>query len=172
VTDSLTAAIGRLCRRCNLCCNGVLFADVKLQPDDAAGPLIDAGIPVRKRSRGAAFQQPCPALEADGCCRVYGERPARCREFVCRVLQRQSEGTLGEDRAARIIGKARRQADRIIQLLRASGNSDESAPLTRRYQAVMRTPVDLSDPEAGDRRGELMMAVHELMDLARREFLT
>ncbi len=35
----------------------------------------------------------------------------------------------------------------------------------------MAAPVDLSDPEAADRRGELMMAANELMQWVQRHFL-
>ena len=60
----------------------------------------------------------------------------------------------------------------VSVLLHELGQTDESRPLTHRYRAVMQQPVDLSDGgRVADLRGELMLAVGELMDLVHREFL-
>ncbi|HAV64876.1 MAG TPA: hypothetical protein DCY13_21215 [Verrucomicrobiales bacterium] len=95
-----------------------------------------------------------------------------CRRFECGVLREVSAGSLSEAAALRIIARTRKLAEKVGRLLRLLGDHDESRPLTRRYQSVMRTPIDLADPEAGDHRGELMMAVHELMELAQGRFLS
>jgi hypothetical protein len=165
-------AIARLCPQCNLCCNGVLFADVKLTPDDRAGDLKALGLPVRRRGACGSFAQPCAALAADGCCRVYASRPAMCRRFECGVLQEVQTGRLTPEQAIALIRRARRLAENVTRLLRALGNHDEHRPLTRRYQAVMRQPIDLAaGEEPADRRGELMLAVHRLMGIVQARFL-
>jgi hypothetical protein len=43
--------------------------------------------------------------------------------------------------------------------------------LTQRYAEAMSAPVDLSVEAAADQRGELMLAVNELMQALERDFL-
>jgi Fe-S-cluster containining protein len=164
--------VGELCLRCGLCCNGVLFADVRLKAGDGPERLRHAGINVRKQGKSCRFPQPCAALESDGRCKVYEVRPTMCRQFECGVLGETLAGRMSSAQALGWIRKAKRFASEVERLLVASGNRDAHLPLTHRYQAVMREPIDLADDdEAGDRRGELMMAVHRLMELVRRQFL-
>ena len=76
-----------LCLQCGLCCNGVLFADVKLRPADDPERLKAGGLPVRGKGKNLGFAQPCAALQPDGKCCVYQDRPAMCRQFECGVLK-------------------------------------------------------------------------------------
>lgn len=162
----------RLCASCGLCCNGVLFADVKLGSKDAVPVLVSHGLPIRRRGGRCAFDQPCVALQVDGHCGVYADRPGMCREFECGVLRQMLAGQVSEAEAVRVIGRAQKLARKVGGLLERAGNLDTHLPLARRYQAVMRQPIDLSTgDEAGDLRGELMLAVHALMELLHRRFL-
>ena len=96
----------------------------------------------------------------------------RCRAFECRLLQRTQAGEVTESAALKIIQLARRRAENVRRLLRELGDTDEAAPLSRRYQRMMRQPIDLSDGDRlGDLRGELMLAVGELVGLLERNFL-
>ena len=96
-----------------------------------------------------------------------------CRQFECGVLRQFTAGELSEPQALQLIRQARHQAARVTDLLRASGNHDEQEPLTKRYQAVMRQPIDLAaGEEAGEQRGELMLAVNGLMTLLQARFLS
>ncbi len=144
-----------------MCCNGVLFADVRLQKGDSAQQLIDLGVPLRVTAKGARFRQPCACLE-DNRCRIYEDRPSRCRAFDCRLLQRANAGEVSGAAALRCIAEARRHAEEVRQLLRALGDTDESIPLSRRYQRMMREPMDLSQPKRVRLQEKLMRAVGEL----------
>lgn len=170
--NSAGSAAHRLCLACGLCCNGVLFADVRLAPGDAIEALKAAGIPIRRRAKTCGFGQPCVALQASGACAVYADRPSMCRQFECSLLKNVAAGELSEAGALRQIRRAQTLADKVRSLLAASGNHQDHRPLTKRYQTVMRQPIALADgDEAGDRRGELMLAVHELMALLNARFL-
>jgi len=112
VSDSKTpnsevAITNELCNACGLCCNGVLFKDVQLQPGDDAAHLRSLGLPIREprrvpprtgRSphshevRKTRFPQPCAALCDGNRCRIYAERPARCREFECALFKSVAAG--------------------------------------------------------------------------------
>jgi len=165
---SLVAA---LCPQCALCCNGVLFADVRLQKGDDAKRLTALGVPLKKRGAITRFIQPCSCLEGK-LCRIYKERPTRCRTFECRLLQRTQAGEVTERAALKTIQATRRRAENVRRILRELGDTDETVPLSRRYQKMMREPIDLSAGERiGDLRGELMMAVAELVGTLERDFL-
>jgi hypothetical protein len=166
------STVALLCPQCALCCNGVLFADVRLQSADDPERLVALGVPLKRSARGARFPQPCSCL-AGNLCRIYADRPARCRSFKCRLLQRTAAGETTPRAALNAIKNARARAEKVRRLLRELGDEDESLPLARRYQRMMRRPIDLAgEQRLVDLRGELMLAVAELTDLLRREFLT
>ena len=159
-----------LCLQCGLCCNGVLFADVRLQAGDDAKRLAALGVALQTRGKLTRFPQPCSCLEGK-LCRIYEDRPTRCRTFECRLLQRSQAGEVSEHAALKSIRNARQCAEKVRRILRELGDTDESIPLSRRYQRMMRRPIDLADQETSDLRGELMMAVAELTAVLEREFL-
>jgi Fe-S-cluster containining protein len=164
-------AVAALCPQCALCCNGVIFGDVRLQAGDKADRLLELGVPLRQRGAVTRFAQPCSCLEG-ALCTIYPDRPRRCRTFECRLLQRHEQGEVTARTALQAIARARRHADKIRRLLRQLGNTDEAKPLARRYAQVMRQPVDLAaGPRQGDLQGALMRAVAELAEVLERDFL-
>jgi hypothetical protein len=57
-------------------------------------------------------------------------------------------------------------------LLRQLGQTEEPLPLNRRYAKVMANPIDLAgDERVIERRSELMLAVHRLVQALERDFL-
>ena len=159
-------AINQLCLACGLCCNGVLFRDVELQDGDDLKTLQKLGLtirPSRSASRTPRFAQPCAALCSDNRCRIYEERPRRCRDFDCGVLKGVIHGELEVDDALRLIRRALRHANRIKSLLRQLGDSEERLPLARRFrQTRRRMESELRSEEAADLFGELTLEVHQL----------
>jgi hypothetical protein len=70
------------------------------------------------------------------------------------------------------IADAKKLAEKVRRLLRKLGDKDEQLALTKRYSRVMSQPIDLADDEdTGEARGELMLAVNDLMHVLQREFL-
>ncbi|HTD67753.1 MAG TPA: YkgJ family cysteine cluster protein [Candidatus Limnocylindria bacterium] len=164
-------SIALLCPTCALCCNGVLFADVRLQKGDDDARLAALGLPLKRRATLPRFSQPCACLNGK-LCQIYAERPVRCRTFECRLLQRTGAGEITEAAALKSIQKAHRCADRVRNILRELGDHDESIPLSRRYQRMMRQAIDLSaDEHQIDLRGQLMMVVADLVGELDRNFL-
>jgi uncharacterized protein len=156
-------AVAQLCPQCGLCCNGVLFKDVELQPGDDAAILRALGLPVSApKARAPNFPQPCAAL--DGClCRIYPDRPARCRDFECALLRAVRAGETKPDAALRVIRTARRLGDKVLRLLRELGDQDESLALSLRFKRTKKrfesTP---SDDDAAETFSRLTLAVHDL----------
>jgi uncharacterized protein len=158
----MTKLTDTLCLQCGLCCNGVLFADVRPEHDDNS-PLF-AG-----RSR---VNQPCPAFNSETCaCAIYTERPARCRKFECRQLLGVQAGNITTNAALKRIHTARRLAAKIEKLLTELGHDNPKLPLSRRFKRCQRAA------EAGglttdqlDTLAELQLAVHELTLLLSQHF--
>jgi len=163
--------VSQLCPKCGLCCNGVLFADVELRKGDDVQRLAELGLSLVKKGRKQAFAQPCACFDGK-LCRVYAERPVHCRAFECGLLTRVQAGGMEAEAALEKIAGAQQLAEKVRQLLRGLGDKDERLALTRRYAQVMREPVDLSGGEdAAGLRGELMLAVKDLMQTFQRDFL-
>jgi Fe-S-cluster containining protein len=168
-SPKLTLAAEGLCLKCGLCCNGVIFADVRLQRGDRAEHLKALGLPVTG-SRPMVFAQPCAALE--GCrCRIYNDRPRYCREFDCLLLKRFKAGKIGGRAAHQLVATARGQAERVRELLSRLGERDEKAPLATRFR---RTAKRLEQNAQGDKTartyGELTLAFHDLSLLLSETF--
>jgi hypothetical protein len=73
--------------------------------------------------------------------------------------------------ALKKIALAKQHAEKVRTLLRESGQREERLALTHRYAEAMRAPIDLADENSAERRGELMLAVSDLMQLLQRDFL-
>jgi len=166
----------QLCLNCGLCCNGVLFKDVELQPGDDDGKLAALGLPVTNRqspiqNRQSQFPQPCAALCADNRCRIYADRPARCREFECALFKSVATGGTEASAALRTIRTALQRANKVHKLLTALGDTDESLALSLRFKRTRRRIESAPPDEAtADAFAELSMAVHELNFLIGRDF--
>mgnify|MGYP001616304967 CR=1 FL=1 len=145
-----------------MCCNGVLFADVELQPGDDAALLQTLGVKLFAKGGKRRFGQPCACLDGK-LCRIYAGRPERCRSFNCRLVQRVQAGELTDEVALESTAAARRVSDAVRRLVRQLGDVDEAAPLSHRYSRIMAQPIDFGgDGAVIKRRSELMRAVDRL----------
>jgi hypothetical protein len=182
------AAAAEICRACGLCCNGVIFGDVKLQPGDAPARLqaLRLSLPQPVRRQNAApeaapgplvlwshkprISQPCAGY--DGCrCRLYAERPRYCREFECALLTRVKAGQMGSNEALRLIRSARQGAAEVTRLLRRLGDTDEQVALAKRFRGATRRIEKASlDPATAAAYGKLSLAMHKLNRVLSRDF--
>ncbi len=163
-------AIEQLCPHCGLCCNGVLFANVELQPGEDAERLIALGLALKNKGMKRSFVQPCRCFDGK-LCRIYDDRPQRCRAFECGLLKRVESGEMEVQPALKKIAEAQGLADKVRLLLRQLGQRDEHLALTKRYAQITSQPIDLSDEGAAEARSELMLAVNDLMHTLQRDFL-
>jgi Fe-S-cluster containining protein len=164
-------AVSQLCPNCGLCCNGVLFADVELRKGDDVQRLAELGLSLEKKGRQRAFAQPCACFDGK-LCRIYAERPAYCRAFECGLLKRVQAGELGANAALETIAQAKRQVEKVCEILRCTGSDDGQLALSQRYERVMSGPVDLSGRKASARLpGKLMTNYRDLMQTLQGDFL-
>ena len=125
----------RLCPDCGLCCNGVLFDQVRLQPGDHPKALTAHGLKLKK---GQWFNQPCTAL-CGTLCQIYEDRPIRCRQFECRQYRQVAAGKISYESAVQRIGEVKQQVARIEMLLATTGGGNLRKPLAQRYATAMET---------------------------------
>lgn len=171
----------RLCLACGLCCDGTLFADVKLQPGDAGARLQELGLPLRQGADAGGrstvkFRQPCPALGVDCRCGIYPERPAGCRQFECGVLRSVKSGETSFPAALGQIHDAHRLRDAVRAGLRQLGDDAEGLALSLRFQRT-KVRIELGCPPGAidwegtmDQFAELTLAVSALQFTLSRDF--
>ncbi|MSU21137.1 MAG: YkgJ family cysteine cluster protein [Pedosphaera sp.] len=166
-------AVSQLCPKCGLCCNGVLFNDVELQPGDNRIRLRSLGLLLeRKKGRTLYFSQPCACFDGK-LCGIYKDRPVRCRTFECRLLQQVQADEITVASGLQTIERTRRTVERLRRLVRQFGQKDEGLPLNRRYQELLAEPYDLAgDPNLTRLRAQLLRAVSKLVVILERSFLT
>lgn len=127
----LESAASRLCTACGLCCNGVLFHIVKLQPADSVAALTSAGLQINRKKREPYFKQPCAQLQ-ERTCGIYALRPQRCRLFECRQLQLVAVQSITEAAARACIEQALVLVAEIEAMLATAGDARVDLPLAER----------------------------------------
>lgn len=164
------SAASRLCTACGLCCNGVMFHTVRLQPRDSAKELTALGLKLKRKKGQRYILQPCPAWREAGCT-IYASRPERCRLFECQQLQRVAAGEISEADALEKIREAQRLVDKVNTLVQQSGTTDPRRPLTKRFEKVTAEPVEAAWDAAGAAlRAELTGTMRQLEELLDRDF--
>jgi hypothetical protein len=162
-----------LCLECGLCCNGVIFANVQLQPGDNAARLKSLGLAISNptsKTGAQKFNQPCTAF--DGCrCEIYSDRPKYCRQFECLLLKSVKAGDTSLPEASKVIRSALRRVKKVKSLLRELGDTGEHVALSNRFRQMQRTFENGSlDGETAAKFGELTLAVHDLNILLSESF--
>ncbi|HUA68760.1 MAG TPA: hypothetical protein VMA13_09455, partial [Candidatus Saccharimonadales bacterium] len=73
--------------------------------------------------------------------------------------------------ALKRIAEAKKLVQKVRRLLHRLGDDDEQSALTKRYGQIMSKPIDFSaDDDTAEARGELMLAVNDLMHVLQRDF--
>lgn len=134
-------AASRLCTACGMCCNGVLFEIVRLQPQDSVKELEKLGMQINRRKTQPYFKQPCRFLN-DCTCTIYEQRPTRCRRFECLQLKLLAAEEITEAEAAAKIEEARAQVQRVRDLLAGAGDVSTDEALEERVRRVLGDQTD------------------------------
>ena len=156
-----------LCQACGLCCNGVMFHTVRLQPADSAKALAALGLKLKRKKGAHYILQPCPAFR-DAQCSIYAARPERCRRFECRQLQRLNAGEITETLALEKIRDVQQRVAHLHALLAAAGTTDAKRPLTKRCEKILAEPP--ADQAAIRLRADIAHALGELDEVLDRDF--
>lgn len=156
------SAASRLCRACGLCCNGVIFHLVRLQPRDSAHELASLGLKLKRKNRQDYIQQPCPAFR-DSQCSIYLQRPERCRLFECQQLRRVAAGEITEAVALDRIREVQDRAARLAVLSRRADGRPRKGPLSKQAETTLAEPFDpATHPQLIAEREQLARGLIEL----------
>jgi uncharacterized protein len=159
----------QLCLACGLCCDGTLFADVKLQPGDDPQRLRAAGLPV---PRSGCCRQPCAAFRGQRCT-VYELRPVHCRRFECLLIKDATAGRISAAAALRTIQRTRTAAQEVRRLLRQLGDVNENLSLSLRMRRTSsRMQQGTVRAEEAASYGCLTVAYLKLTSLLSKRFYT
>ncbi len=152
-----------LCRECGMCCDGTVFADVRLSPEDKARIAVHGHTAALfKGAPPSRLKQPCSAF-LEGRCAVYLNRPDHCRNFDCALLKKVVAGKLAFDRAQRTVRLCREKANKVRQLLRMLGDEEEDVALMTRFRRVLRhCEAHPGDDGQRDTVAKLSLAAHDL----------
>lgn len=152
-----------------MCCNGVMFEVVEIQPADSAKALAALGLKVRPKRLQTYFVQPCAALCGTRCT-IYDARPVRCRLFECQQLQRVAAGEITEAVAMETIREAQRRVEIVNGLLAKTNATNPMKPLAQRYASALADPLDIAAEPA--LHAELTLAMESLNALLAADFRT
>ncbi len=162
-----------------MCCNGVIFADVKLQPGDDPELLRRLGLQLKqprlrgrnnRRLPGPFFCQPCAAFDK-GRCRIYSDRPEYCGAFQCGLLKSMDAGRTDLPAALRVVNTAHQRANKVRRLLCELGDNDEQRALAVRFRQLSRHLEKTGfDKRTAELFGQLTLAVHDLNLLLSQAF--
>ncbi len=145
-----------LCADCGLCCNGTLFVSVAV--DEAAATRLRVRLPVVDTSEGPVLPLPCAGLEGVRC-RLYPDRPDRCRTFVCELRRDLEDGRVSSDDARRLVDATRALAASVATRL----------PVGMAWWTAL-PKLERARTELAPDRLELLAAIEELARRIRTRF--
>ena len=117
-----------ICVDCGMCCDGTLFAQAPLRPEDHAPP---AGVHSAV-DEPSYFRQPCAALDHRACT-IYHDRPTVCRNYRCELLKAVESGSTTVEDARTIIATTIELRDRVRPAIEAVVRSDIPLALPTLY---------------------------------------
>lgn len=165
------AIIAQLCLACGICCNGVLFKDVELPLGHHTDRLAKLGLAVQRHHRHGSLPQPCAALGDGNRCRVYTDRPDRCRHFECALFQAVRAGKVEVPTAQRRIRATLLRAEKIRRFFQVLGDTEESLAFSLRFRRIQqRMENGGGDDDTMETYAQLTLAVHDLNRVLRQEF--
>ena len=155
-----------MCLACGLCCNGVIFGDLKLQAGDVAARLRSLDVPVS----AGKFLQPCPAWQKCQC-RIYSDRPAHCQHFECLLLKDLKSEQVSLAEALLIVRRAQRKISKVECLLRDLGEVEGGLDLHARFRRLTaRVEASPLKKQQAVVYGRLTVAFHKLDQMLRASF--
>lgn len=99
------ASFSDICTACGLCCDGTLFGQAMLDPDELDAAKA-SGFILKDFAGKQGFTQPCKQL-CGSICGIYASRPNVCRSYQCSLLKRVADGDVSSGDAAKHIAEAK-----------------------------------------------------------------
>lgn len=111
-----------LCKSCGLCCKGVIHTHVEIQDSLEVNILLKNNISITKLpgKDKSSFNLPCSAH--NGVCRIYKDRPSRCKKYECTLLKKYKGNQLNFDECSTIIKEIKNVLKKIKAVLLTNKN--------------------------------------------------
>lgn len=185
-SKSVNKAISGLCQACGLCCSGTLFTRVPLTDKDTL-LITESGLLSNPHATGARPQRPLDALllhyDGEGVrelelpcpylknarCTVYSKRPARCREYECRLIKGIRSGAVDIESAEKVLREA---IDLYSRLQEKLGISERSVGFWLHVRRLVNNP-DFRIPSIQHRAGfdpRTMQLAQEFLAILDKDF--
>ena len=103
-----------LCVACGICCDGTLIGFVQLESDEM--PALKKVMEIEEENGHGFFMHPCKNLCDDGCS-IYTNRPKKCGEFKCELLNSHEAKEIDFDSAMEIVNIVKQKKITIEQKL-------------------------------------------------------
>jgi len=165
-----SSAAARLCGTCGMCCDGVLFHSVELQSADSPRKLASLGMKLRRKKGVEFFLQPCSMHRKENgqcSCKIYEDRPVRCRAFNCRQLQAVEADMKSEADALEMIHRAKAGVARVNGLISQIAETNPNRSLAHRVANALTLSKGEERTSVQD---ELDSAMKGLEELLQKEF--
>ncbi len=114
VSPVFTPDASDLCVNCGLCCNGVLYSTVQVEPEEVTR-LEVAGHAVDQIGKHLQYHQPCHHND-HGRCTIYATRYLTCRTFRCALLKRFDAGEVDLSKALEAVAQAKAIVVRVATI--------------------------------------------------------
>ncbi|ABD26748.1 hypothetical protein Saro_2311 [Novosphingobium aromaticivorans DSM 12444] len=116
--DEDLSLASRLCLACGLCCDGTVYEQAAVRPEDIA-PANACGFRLFKTEQDRqVFLFPCHYLEDSACTRYDQWRPSVCGSFFCLMQKRVAEGECSEAEGFSLIERAKSLRSAVLALLK------------------------------------------------------
>jgi hypothetical protein len=165
ISDMNEPNANALCRSCGLCCNGGLFAWVKLRPAEL-NPIEELGVKVfRSDPNQRGFSQPCPLWKGE--CTIYNsaQYPHACRAYNCKLLKEVIAEKISLPHALIVVKQAKGMIHEVESLLPASTNADFRERLVEQMEGGNTDPEFQIKANTLLKFYEEMFGVKDLVDM-------
>lgn len=125
-----------LCLKCNLCCNGSLFARVPVTEEERE--RLPDDLEFFHRDGNLRMRLPCPRLGGDGECTVYRDRPTVCRTYHCKLSKRVEGREISEDSALAIVAEIKAVQKAATNLAKQAMGGDDEGIVSSQIGRVFR----------------------------------
>lgn len=153
---------GELCRACGFCCDGTFFGRGLLEPEEVA-VVPSRGLTVVSHAGEPSFPQPCAQHRGERCA-IYEARPACCRAYRCRLLERVEAAEVAMADAERHVARVRELASRVRDAI------DEERRGEPLFTVAMELATAAKSVAWRRAHAELLLDLGELVHLCRRQF--
>ena len=157
-----------LCLTCGLCCRGPVFKYVTVEAEEAAR-IETAGFLIDRTTDKLKLCQPCEAHDGQRCT-VYADRPKKCANFQCLLLQSYKTNEISFNDARELI-------DRTYNLLKAIDDKCSSLNLSlgSNYVPNMAITADAlfkaaKDASLRSQYGQLSLKLFAVAQLLKQNF--